>query len=186
MPIHPLTGLSIWGLSSSSYPYKGYIVVDVTFPASVTGVEESLSILRWYAQNPKVPHSCPVIIGTNASFFKRLAALSQELEGFSGAHSLRIQTRRSEIHIPRVFETEHLAEQPEGKLKWMGPGHCIIPSRGEICTVCKIETNNPLKREIFVVDGPVQDSLPAGLFITPVILPPSAVEERQCQGTGAQ
>ncbi len=28
------------------------------------------------------------------------------------------------------------------------------------------------------MDGPVQDSLPAGLFITPVILPPSAVEER--------
>ncbi len=53
VPIHPLTGLSIWGLSSSSYPYKGYIVVDVTFPASVTGVEESLSILALVAQNPR-------------------------------------------------------------------------------------------------------------------------------------
>lgn len=29
VPIHPLTGLSIWGLGSSSYPYKRYIIVDV-------------------------------------------------------------------------------------------------------------------------------------------------------------
>ncbi len=45
-----------WGLSSFSYPYKGYIVVDVTFPASVTGVEESLCILAMVCPEPKVPH----------------------------------------------------------------------------------------------------------------------------------
>lgn len=28
VPLQPLDGLSIWGLSSSSYPYKGYIVID--------------------------------------------------------------------------------------------------------------------------------------------------------------
>ena len=44
VPIHPLTGLSIWGLSSSSYPYQGYVVVDVEFPARLTGVSESISV----------------------------------------------------------------------------------------------------------------------------------------------
>ncbi len=82
VPIHPLTGLSMWGLSSSSYPYKDYIVVDVMFPASVTGVEESLCILSLVCPEPQGPSQLPVIIGTNASFFNLLAALSQEFEGF--------------------------------------------------------------------------------------------------------
>ncbi len=178
VPIHPLTGLSIWGLSSSSYPYKGYIVVDVTFPASVTGVEESLCILALVCPEPQGPSQLPVIIGTNASFFNRLAALSRKLEGSSVANSLRIQTRHSEIHIPKESETDHLSDKPEGRLTWMGPGQCMVPSRGEICTECKIENDEPLKKEIFVVERPVQDSLPAGLFITPVLLLPSEVKER--------
>ncbi len=45
VPVHPLAGLSIWGLSSCSYPYQGYIVIDVTFPVILTGAEETLSIL---------------------------------------------------------------------------------------------------------------------------------------------
>ncbi len=178
VPIHPLTGLSIWGLSSSSYPYKGYIVVDVTFHASVTGVEESLCLLALVCPEPQGPSQRPVIISTNASFFNRLAALSQEFEGSSVANSLIIQTRDSEIFIPKLSETDHLSDNPEGRLKWMGPGQCIVPSRGKICTKCKIENDKPLKKEIFVVERPVQDSLPAGLFITPVLLLPSAIEER--------
>ncbi len=122
VPIHPLTGLSKWGLSSSSYPYKGYIVVDVTFPASVTGVEESLCILAIVCPEPQGPSQLPVIIGTNASFFNRLAVLSQEFEGSSVANSLRIQTRHSEILIPKLSETDHLSDKPEERLKWMGPG----------------------------------------------------------------
>ncbi len=151
--------------------------MDVTFPASVTGVEESLCILTLVCPELQVPSQLPVIIGTNASFFNRLAVLSQEFEGSSVANSLRIQTRHSEIHIPKVSENDHLSDKPEGRLNWMGPGQCIVPSRGEICIECKIENDEPLKKEIFVVEWPVQDSLPAGLFIT-VLLLPSAVEEK--------
>ncbi len=122
VPIHPLTGLSKWGLSSSSYPYKVYMVVDVTFPASVTGVEESLCILAMVCPEPQCPSQLSVIIGTNASFFNRLAVLSQEFEGSSIANSLRIQTRHSEILIPKLSETDHLSDKPEERLKWMGPG----------------------------------------------------------------
>ncbi len=152
VPIHHLTGLSIRGLSSSTYPYKGYIIVDVTFPAAVTGVEESLCILTLVCPELQVPSQLPVIIGTNASFFNGLAVLSQEFEGSSVANSLRIQTRHSEIHIPKVSENDHLSDKPEGRLNWMGPGQCIVPSRGEICIECKIENDEPLKKEIFVVE----------------------------------
>lgn len=29
VPIQPLSGLSIWGLSTASYPYKGFVLVGV-------------------------------------------------------------------------------------------------------------------------------------------------------------
>lgn len=35
IPIQPLNGLSIWGLSACNYPYKGYILVDLSFPESL-------------------------------------------------------------------------------------------------------------------------------------------------------
>ncbi|KAA0724940.1 Retrovirus-related Pol polyprotein from transposon 412 [Triplophysa tibetana] len=178
VPIHPLTGLSIWGLSSSSYPYKGYVVVDVTFPASVIGVEESLSILALVCPEPQGPTQLPVIIGTNASFFTRLAALSREFDGSGVAHALRIQTCDSEICIPQIPGNKTLPDTSEGNIKWMGPGDCVIPSRGEVCTLCQLHTDKTLKKEFFVVDRPVGDSLPAGLLIIPVLLPFSAIEEK--------
>ncbi|KAI7797198.1 hypothetical protein IRJ41_020208, partial [Triplophysa rosa] len=162
VPIHPLTGLSIWGLSSSSYPYKGY----------------SLSILALVCPEPQGPTQLPVIIGTNASFFTRLAALSREFDGSSVAHALRIQTCHSEICIPQIPENKTLSDTYAGNIKWMGPEDCVIPSRGEVCTLCQLQTDKPLQREFFVVDRPVGDSLPAGLLIIPVLLPSSAIEEK--------
>lgn len=90
LPLHPLTGLSIWGLSSSSYPYKGYIIVDVLLPASITGVKEKVSILALVCPEPQGPQQCPVIIGTNASFFKRLTLLNQDVND-NQVNSMRIQ-----------------------------------------------------------------------------------------------
>ncbi|KAL1271694.1 hypothetical protein QQF64_030710 [Cirrhinus molitorella] len=181
VPIHPLTGLSIWGLSSSSYPYKGYIVVDVTFSAAVTGVEESLSILALVCPDPQGPPQVPVIIGTNASFFKRLAALSQGNEGSSVARALKIQTRHTAINLPRPQITEKLHDKPEGKVRWIGPGDCVVPPKGGVYVACQMESAKPLRTEIFVVDTAEEDSLPAGTFITPVVLPSSAINGENLQ-----
>ncbi|KAI5627544.1 hypothetical protein C0J50_12903, partial [Silurus asotus] len=177
VPIHPLTGLSIWGLSSSSYPYKGYIVVDVTFPVVVAGVEESLSILALVCPDPQGPPQVPVIIGTNASFFKRLATLSQD----GVARALKIQTCHMAVPPPQIKEAERLVDEPEGKVRWIGPGDCVVPPRGGVQVVCQVETEKPLKTEIFVVDTAEEDSLPSGMFITPVVLPSSAVHGKNIQ-----
>uniref|UniRef100_A0AAR2IPB4 Paraneoplastic antigen Ma-like C-terminal domain-containing protein n=1 Tax=Pygocentrus nattereri TaxID=42514 RepID=A0AAR2IPB4_PYGNA len=42
VPIQPVSGLAVWGLSESSYPYKGYVVVDVQFPKELVGVQETM------------------------------------------------------------------------------------------------------------------------------------------------
>lgn len=54
VPILPITGLSIWGLSSFSWIYKEYSVVDVTFPALLMGAEETL-FLTWFVVKLQVP-----------------------------------------------------------------------------------------------------------------------------------
>lgn len=91
VPIKPLSGLSIWCLSTASYPCKGYVLVNISFPASVMGVEETVSILALVCPEPKGPEKVPVIIGTNASFFQRLIGLSTAGHEADVAHALRIQ-----------------------------------------------------------------------------------------------
>lgn len=114
----------------------------------------------------------------NASFFKRLAALSHDAEGSSVA--LRIQTQHPAIQLAKQ-ETKTIPDRSDGKVRWIGPGDCVVPPRGEVCAVCKVDTDKPLRKEIFVVDTPEENSLPAGTFITPVVLPSSAMEGRNIQ-----
>ncbi|KAG1955575.1 interleukin-1 receptor accessory protein-like 1-A [Pimephales promelas] len=162
----PLHGLSIWGLSSSSYPYKGYIVIDALFPVSITGVKESISILALVCPDPQGFQQVPVIIGTNSSFFGRLAALRGDLNIPHVLQALRIQTN---------FPDVGLTEQPEARVKWVGPRALIVPPRGEVYAECKMEYKKPLKKDIFVVEATADDQLPAGLFIPPVVLSFSAI-----------
>ncbi len=58
VPIQPLSGLSIWGLSTASYPYKGYVLLDASFPASVIGMEETVCILHWFVLNLRALSMC--------------------------------------------------------------------------------------------------------------------------------
>jgi len=48
-----------------------------------------------------------------------------------------------------------------------------------MCAVCTVESQKPLEKEIVMVETPSDDMLPAGLFILPVVLPSSAVEENK-------
>ncbi|KAG1932770.1 interleukin-1 receptor accessory protein-like 1-A [Pimephales promelas] len=166
VPLQPLHGLSIWGLSSSSYPYKGYIVIDASFPVSLTGVKESISILALVCPDPQGFQQVPVIIGTNSSFFGRLTALSGDLNTPHVLQALRIQTN---------FPDVGLTEQPEARVKWVGPRALVVPPRGEVYADCKMEYEKPLKKDIFVVEATADDQLPAGLFIPPVVLSSSAI-----------
>lgn len=166
VPLQPLHGLSIWGLSSSSYPYKGYIVIDASFPVSLTGVKESISILALVCPDPQGFQQVPVIIGTNSSFFGRLTALSGDLNTPHVLQALRIQT---------TFPDVGLTEQPEARVKWVGPRALVVPPRGEVYADCKMEYEKPLKKDIFVVEATADDQLPAGLFIPPVVLSSSAI-----------
>ncbi|KAL6478669.1 hypothetical protein MHYP_G00121020 [Metynnis hypsauchen] len=57
IPLHPVTGLAIWGLSESSYPYRGYIVVDFEFPKELSGINQSISVLALGTADSPKSHS---------------------------------------------------------------------------------------------------------------------------------
>ncbi len=103
------------------------------------------------------------------------------MDGPSVAHALKIQTQHTTIHLPQLRENEKLPDKPEGKVLWIGPGDCVVPPRGEVHAVCQMETDKPLRTEIFIVDTAKEDRLPAGTFITPLVLPSSAVDGNNIQ-----
>lgn len=78
VPIQPVSGLAIWGLSDASYPYLGYVVVDMEFPEKVTGANETLTVLALICPSPQSPEKTPVILGTNANLFQTVHALPRD------------------------------------------------------------------------------------------------------------
>ncbi len=179
VPIQPLSGLSIWGLSTASYPYKGYVLLEASFPASVIGMEETVCILALVCPEPEGPEQVPVIIGTNASFFQRLIGLYTAGPETDVAHALRIQLHNAELISPTQIGQGKALDIPAGEVKWAGPDPCVITSEGETCAVCTVESQQPLEKDIFMVESPSDDMLPAGLFVLPVVLPSSAMEKNK-------
>ncbi|KAI4883695.1 hypothetical protein NFI96_009130 [Prochilodus magdalenae] len=94
IPVQPVSGLSIWGLSESCYPYNGYVVVDFEFPKELSGVQDSISVLALICPEPKSPDNVPVIIGTNAYLFQRLAALCPQGLAKGVEHQIRLNDPR--------------------------------------------------------------------------------------------
>lgn len=137
-------------------------------------MEESISILALVCPEPQGFQQVPVIIGTNASFFGRLAAMSGDSNTPQVLHALRIQSNYPDVCLTQKLK-ENATEKPEAKVKWIGPHALIVPPRGEVYAGCKMEYDKPLK-DTFVVEAVADDQLPAGLFITPVVLPFSAIK----------
>lgn len=142
--------------------------MDVEFPAALTGACETLSVLALVCPEPSGPDHVPVIIGTNANLFHRLASLCKDTHVSEQAHSLRIlpQTPVLKLSQPQTIDVE----ESIGEVRWMGPGPLVIPARGERAVICKIECKQPLKRDIVMVETPNSVILPAGVLIQPVVL----------------
>jgi len=98
IPIQPLSGLAIWGLSDTSHPYLGYVVVEMEFPEKVMVAKEILSVLALICLSSKSPEKRPVILGTNANLFQQLSMLCRETtSGVDLAQTLGIRTKNSHV-----------------------------------------------------------------------------------------
>ncbi|KAK0152400.1 hypothetical protein N1851_006083 [Merluccius polli] len=115
VPIKPVSGLAIWGLSDTSYPYLGYVVVEMEFPAKVTGSKETLSVLALICPSPQSSEKTSVILGTNANLFQRLSRLCKETTGVDLAQTLGIKAKNSIVHT--VQPTTEGAEDEVGYVR---------------------------------------------------------------------
>lgn len=91
VPIKPLSGLGLWGLAVTEYPYRGYVIVEMEFTEEITGVLGCVEVLALICPNTRNQQQIPVLVGTNTSLFRRLWDLVKRGDK-NVVHSMRIQS----------------------------------------------------------------------------------------------
>ncbi|KAJ4941533.1 hypothetical protein JOQ06_011412 [Pogonophryne albipinna] len=180
--IHPVKKLDIWGFGDSSYPYLGYVVVDLEFPKKVAGTPTVMSALALICPDPPGPDQTPVLIGTNtkASLAKRLAQLCEDTTGVFVALTFGIRNTCTEKE-KEIRTTELKGEEDDevGCVKWEGPGPLTLPAGSSGKVICKVEIKQPLPNEILMVEASLTNPLPAGVLLQPMVIPSIAVDVNQ-------
>lgn len=174
-PIHPISGLAVWGLSDSSFPYRGYVEVQLQFPEKLTGVQQSISVLALVCPEPQGPKQVPLLIGTNASMFQRLAQLCKESAGVDIVRTMPVNLPKSKTSKMEAGEPRN-AEDAVAEIHWSGPGPLSIPPRSECQATCKVKVMQSIDKSILVVDQPSTSSSPAEVLVKPTIIPSSAIQ----------
>lgn len=172
--------LDIWSLSDSTYPYLGYVVVDMEFPKKWVGTPTTMSVLAVIRPAAPDPDQTPVIIGTNAktNLPIRLAQLCEETSGVDVVHTLGVHSSCSELKKMSVAELAggDGGGNKVGCVKWEGPGPLMLPAGGSCQAVCKVVLEQPLPEEILMVEASSAHPLPAGLLLQSMIIPSSTVD----------
>ncbi|XP_029968702.1 uncharacterized protein LOC115403829 [Salarias fasciatus] len=176
LPVHPVSGLAIWGLSesNSSYPYRGYSLVDLEYPADVTGISETVTVLALICPSPRSEEQTPVIIGTNTCHVRNLVKRCSE-KGLDITKTLGIQ-----VHCENAPELTSLASPtPDlddvGCVTWQGPGPLTVPPGQDLQVTCKVELMQEVEKEILMVDMSPSEPLPASVLLQPMVVSGNAV-----------
>lgn len=178
IPIQPVSGLALWGLSESnaSYPYLGYIVVELEYPAEVVGTNRIIPVLALICPSSRATDQTPVIVGTNASHVRRLVKQCRE-SGIDVTQTLGVQAHTAE-DLAALGEAEVLEEGDDdvGCVRWQGPGPLTLPPGGDVQAVCKVELKHAVDQEILVVDSSPIAPLPAGVTLLPMVVCSQAMD----------
>lgn len=178
VPIHPVAGLNLWGLSDSqaSYPYRGYVIVDVEYPAEIVGSCRTVSVLALICPDPKTSDQISVIIGTNASHVRRLVQQCRK-SGIDVTHAFGIQACDATVEFlsDQCQPTVEL-DYEVGCVTWQGPGPLMLNPGQEACVPCTAQVKPDVDREILMVDASPVAPLPAGVLLQPMVVPGGAVD----------
>ncbi|KAJ8333963.1 hypothetical protein SKAU_G00412820 [Synaphobranchus kaupii] len=169
LPIQPISNLGLWGLSESSYPYRGYGAVELEFPeAGGQGVPKL--VLALVCPDAKGPDQVPVIIGTNARTFSHEAKAKQ-------VGSRLAQTWHVHEQLPTHPKPLSSTDEPVAVVKWVGPGPLTIPPGVTCPAVCHVMIKEPLGDSVLTIETPSTCVLPAGVLMPPCVLLPSHLDE---------
>ncbi|XP_077388164.1 retrovirus-related Pol polyprotein from transposon 412 [Festucalex cinctus] len=175
VPIHPISTLAIWGLSADSYPYRGYVVVEMEFPEEATGVKGPITVLALICPETPQGHETPVVVGTNAFLFHRLFSIYKENGSECKVSSMRIQAVYDQIQAQPVPSSEE--DKPLGEIKWQGPGPLTLAPGQEFYAKCKVSNKTAKPQDVVLVEAPALSQLPSGVLVQPGVLPESCIDE---------
>uniref|UniRef100_A0A672IWZ8 ribonuclease H n=1 Tax=Salarias fasciatus TaxID=181472 RepID=A0A672IWZ8_SALFA len=178
VPIQPVSCLALWGLSETnvSYPYRGYVVVDMEFPAEMIGTSQVVTVLALICPSPRGDDRASVIVGTNASYVRRLVKQCQNNGvDVERALGLRVSVVTEEPALASVAVPAY-QDDGVGCIRWLGPGPVSLPPDGDAHLVCKVELKKPVEQEILMIDASPVAALPAGVFLHPMVVPSGALD----------
>lgn len=123
-------------------------------------------VLALICPGPSSPDQTPVILGTNANLFKRLAQLCKDSVGVDLAQTLGIavDTAAEDLSLNTAKLTSECttAEDHVGSIIWQGPGSLNLPADGDCCAICSVELAVPLESEVLMVEPSPSVTLPVG------------------------
>lgn len=144
------------------------------FSETVAGVKETISVLALICLGPQSSEQTPVILGTNANLFQRLAKLCRDTAGVDIGQTLGIKAKAS-ASLPDQSTLDG-EEDEVGNVKWMGPGSLNLPPGGECCAICAVELRRPVGKDMLMMEASPVTPLPSGVLLQPMVIPGSAVE----------
>ncbi|CAM4528450.1 unnamed protein product [Lepidochelys olivacea] len=179
LPIQPLTGLGLCGLSMDEYPYQGYVIVHLEFPEEVAGVREEVDTAALICPDPKGTSDVSVLIGTNSSLFKVLADYCRRRAGDQYLNTLMIHTLCAEAYRKIESAKRDTSELPLGALKYAGTTPLVVPARTEQEVLVMSTCLKGSKGTLAMIEQPMGGELPEGVLVpSGVITLPAEAQER--------
>ncbi|XP_028853388.1 LOW QUALITY PROTEIN: uncharacterized protein LOC114800338 [Denticeps clupeoides] len=139
------------------------------FPQVLLGEPETLAVLALVCPGPRGPDQTPVIIGTNASLFQRLAKLCEGTAGVDVIRSLGINApitmegHSRQNHLKRQWKDDEA--EAIGSVSWSGPGTLVLPPGGSSHAHCKVDFLTSVLKGDLLLDVSTELNIPAGVLV---------------------
>ncbi|KAL6463768.1 hypothetical protein MHYP_G00281590 [Metynnis hypsauchen] len=179
IPLHPLSGLAIWGLSGSdeSYPYRGYIQVEVELPKNVSSTPGPIVVLALVCPDPRCSDAVPILMGTNVH---KIHLFTPVTRGGSAHQVCSMRVSASASHVAPLSQVPRAAVPAWDKVadvKWPGPGPLVVPAASEHIAVCKVQETQPLGKSILITERASSFVFPTSVLVQPTVLFSSALDK---------
>ena len=173
VPLQPVSGLDIWGLSESesSYPYRGYIQVELELPEKTPGKAESVPVFALVCPDLRCSDNIPVLVGTNVRKVRPFTA--NEKVGKAGkirAARVCVPEQKAQPIPATKFSNVDPDESPVAEVTWSGPGPLVIPAGSQYIASCKVKERQPIEDSVLITERAPSLVLPQSVLVQPTVL----------------
>ncbi|CAI5676583.1 unnamed protein product [Oreochromis niloticus] len=169
VPLRSVAGLDIWGLSESetSYPYRGYIQVELGFLEETQEKVETIPVLALVC--PRCSDTIPVLVGTNVHKIKPVSATGKKGR-VEKVFPTKVNVQQPQ-NLPTIkSESAKDDDSPVANVKWTGPGPLVIPAGKEHIAVCKVKDIHTIGDSILITERAASHALPPSVLVQPTVL----------------